>query len=103
MSLTKKRRSEFFLSTFEGNVICFNYKIVWRLLHRRLPVLCLKKLYRQIRNTSLLENETVLLDHFTVVDGSEAEGDLVLIQSFLLYYVNQVIFMLTSIFQESFP
>ena len=30
------------------------------------------------------------IDHFTVVDGSEAEGDLVLIQTFLLYYVNQV-------------
>ena len=43
------------------------------------------------------------IDHFTVVDGSEAEGDLVLIQTFLLYYVNQVILMLTSIFQEQFP
>ena len=124
LSLTKKRRSEVFLSTFEGKVICFNYKIVWQLFHRRLPVLCLnistlllfcafskltpkikplKKLYRQIRNTSLFENGTVLLDHFTVVDGSEAEGDLVLIQTFLLYYVNQVILMLTSIFQEQFP
>ena len=44
-----------------------------------------------------------LIDHFTVVDGSEAEGDLVLIQTLLLYYVNQVILMLTSIFQEQFP
>ena len=35
--------------------------------------------------------------------GSEAEGDLVLIQTFLLYYVNQVILMLTRIFQEQFP
>ena len=43
------------------------------------------------------------IDHFTVVDGSEAEGDLVLIQTFLFYYVNQVILMLTSIFQEQFP
>ena len=42
------------------------------------------------------------IGHFTVVDGSEAEGDLVLIQTFLLYYVNQVILMLTSIFQEQF-
>ena len=42
------------------------------------------------------------IGHFTVMDGSEAEGDLVLIQSFLLYYVNQVILMLTSIFQEKF-
>ena len=46
---------------------------------------------------------TFSIDHFTVVDGSEAEGDLVLIQTFLLYYVNQVILMLTSIFQEQFP
>ena len=40
---------------------------------------------------------------FSVVDGSEADGDLVLIQTFLLYYVNQVILMLTSIFQGKFP
>ena len=33
------------------------------------------------------------------MDGSEVDGDLVLIQTFLLYYVNQVILMLTSIFQ----
>ena len=43
------------------------------------------------------------IGHFTVVNGSEAEGDLVLIQTFLIYYVNQVILMLTSIFQEQFP
>ena len=43
------------------------------------------------------------IGHFTVMDGSEGEGDLVLIQTFLLYYVNQVIPMLTSIFQEQFP
>ena len=43
------------------------------------------------------------IGHFTVVDGSEAEGDLVLIQTFLLYYVNQVILKLTSIFREQFP
>ena len=43
------------------------------------------------------------IGHFTVMDGSEAEGDLVLIQTFLLYYVNQVILMLASIFQEQFP
>ena len=38
------------------------------------------------------------------MDGNEAKGDLVLIQTFLLYYVNQVILMLlkTSIFQEQF-
>ena len=32
------------------------------------------------------------------MDGSKADGDLVMIQTFLLYYVNQVILMLTSIF-----
>ena len=37
--------------------------------------------------------------HFTVMDGSKADGDLVLIQTFLLYCVNQVIHILTSIFQ----
>ena len=37
------------------------------------------------------------IGHFTVLDGSEDDGDLVLIQTFLLYYVNQVILMLTSI------
>ena len=37
------------------------------------------------------------------MDGSEADGDLVLIQtSLLLYFVNQVILMLTSIFQGQF-
>ena len=43
------------------------------------------------------------IGHFPVTDGSEAEDELVLIQTFLLYYVNQVILMLTSIFQEQFP
>ena len=39
------------------------------------------------------------------MDGGEADGDLVLIQTFLLYNVNQVILMLTtgSIFQGQFP
>jgi len=36
------------------------------------------------------------------MDGSEAGVDLVLIQTFLLYYVNQVIFIQTSIFQGQF-
>ena len=45
----------------------------------------------------------IVIGHFTVMGGSEAEGDLVLIQTFLLYYVNQVILMLTRIFQEQFP
>ena len=34
------------------------------------------------------------IGHFTVIDGlSEDDGDLVLIQTFVLYYVNQVIFI----------
>ena len=37
------------------------------------------------------------------MDGSEIGVDLVLIQTFLLYSVNQVILMLTSIFQGKFP
>ena len=41
--------------------------------------------------------------HFTVTGGSEAGGGLDLIQTFLLYYVNQVRLMLTSIFQEQCP
>ena len=40
---------------------------------------------------------------FTVMDGSEADSDLVLIQTFLLYYGNQVILTPTSIFQGQFP
>ena len=42
---------------------------------------------------------SITIGHFTVMDGSEADGDLVLIQTFPLYYVNQVILTLTSIFQ----
>ena len=41
------------------------------------------------------------IGHFTVMDGREAEA--CLDTNFLLYYVNQVILMLTSIFQEQFP
>ena len=37
------------------------------------------------------------------MDRSEADGDLVLVQTVLLYYVNQVILMFTSIFQGQFP
>ena len=44
-----------------------------------------------------------LIGHFTAMDGSEVDGDLVLIQTFMLYYVNQVILMLTSSVQEQFP
>ena len=44
----------------------------------------------------------VLIGHFTVMDGSEAGGDLVSIQTFLLYYANQVVLMLINIFQGDF-
>ena len=37
------------------------------------------------------------------MDGSEIGVDLILVQTFLLYSVNQVILMLTSIFQGQFP
>ena len=37
------------------------------------------------------------------MDGSEIGVDLVLVKTFLLYSVNQVILMLTSIFQGQFP
>ena len=54
-------------------------------------------------NSCVLPRQCKLIGHFTVVYGSEAEGYLVLIQTLMLYYVNQVILMLTSIFQEQFP
>ena len=37
------------------------------------------------------------------MDGSGIGVDLVLVQTFLLYSVNQLILMLTSIFQGQFP
>ena len=40
--------------------------------------------------------------HFTVAGENEAGVDLVLIQPFLLYYVNHVFLMLTSIFYAKF-
>ena len=36
------------------------------------------------------------------MDGSKAGGDLVLIQTFLFYYVNQDVLMLISIFKDKF-
>ena len=39
---------------------------------------------------------------FTVTGGNEAGVDLVLIQTSLLYYVNHVVLMLTSIFKHNF-
>ena len=40
--------------------------------------------------------------HFTVTGENEAGVDLVLIQTFLLYYINNVFLMLTSIFKHNF-
>ena len=40
--------------------------------------------------------------HFTVTGANEAGVDLVLIQLFLLYYVNHVVVMLTFFFQQNF-
>ena len=56
-----------------------------------------------IQVCNLICSCTVSIGHFTVMDGSESGVDLVLIQTFLFYYVNQVILMLTSIFQGQFP
>ena len=46
-----------------------------------------------------LDTKTVPTDYFTVINGNEAGVDLVLIQPFLLSYVNLVILIPTSIFQ----
>ena len=56
---------------------------------------------------SYFYNPANLLDylaiaHFTVAGENEAGIDLVLIQPFLLYYVNHVFLMLTSIFKAKF-
>ena len=39
--------------------------------------------------------------HFTVKGANEAGVDLVLIQPFLLYYVNHIVVMLTSSFKQN--
>ena len=46
---------------------------------------------------------SLLIGHFTVMDKSKAGVDLVLIQTFLLHYPNEVFLMLTSIFQGQLP
>ena len=63
----------------------------------------LKVEYKLVPQEKARENLDVLLGLFTVMYGTEAGVDLVLIQTFLLYYVNQVILLLTSIFQGQFP
>ena len=40
----------------------------------------------------------MIIAHFTVTGGNEAEVDIVLIQTFLPYYVNQVFRILTTNF-----
>ena len=61
-----------------------------------------KEVFRdsQLKSKTRLQkkNRTRKIIHFTVTGGNEANVDLVLIQPFLLYYVNHVVFMLTSIF-----
>ena len=56
-----------------------------------------------IRTARKIKEDTSRIGHFTVMDGSEAGVDLVLKPTLLLYYVNQVILMLTSIFQGQLP
>ena len=63
----------------------------------------LKVEYKLVPQEKARENLDVLLGLFTVMYGTEAGVDLVLIQTFLLYHVNQVILLLTSIFQGQFP
>ena len=48
------------------------------------------------------KEDTSRIGDFTVMDGSEAGVDLVLIPTFLLYYVNQVILMLTVFFKDNY-
>ena len=61
-------------------------------------------LFYIIKQEGLYQNKvTFSLAFVHVMDKSEANGDLVLIQTFLLYYVKQVILMLTSIFLGQFP
>ena len=60
-----------------------------------------KQPHRSIRhNTDPVSHATSKcpIAHFTVIGGNEAGVDLALVQPFLLYYVNHVFLMLTSIF-----
>ena len=51
--------------------------------------------------THTSQYKTRAIAHFTVAGENEAGVDLVLIQPFLLYYVNHVFLMLTSIFKQN--
>ena len=44
----------------------------------------------------------LLIAHFTVTGGNEAGVDLVLIQPFLLFYVNHFVLILSGIFKAKF-
>ena len=57
---------------------------------------CCRRLCPESGNCWQVGNGTIA--HFTVAGENEAGVDLVLIQPFLLYYVNHVFLMLTSIF-----
>jgi len=61
------------------------------------------KLILFVMTTQCRHLENLVIGHFTVMVGSEADADLVLIPAFLFYYVNQVILTLTSIFQGQLP
>ena len=50
----------------------------------------------------MINTSTPLIVHFTVTGENEAGVDLVLIQPFLLCYVNHIFLMLTSIFKHNF-
>ena len=51
---------------------------------------------------SKLVNFKDLIGHFTVTGGNKTEVDIVLIQPFLLYYVNHVFLIQTGIFKHNF-
>ena len=79
----------------------YDYKID----NRKITTFCpLQHLYNVAQRAcgakQIIWNE---MGHFTVIHGSEAWDDFVLIQTFLLYYVNHVVLMLTSIFQGQLP
>ena len=56
----------------------------------------------QHKTKSLVKLMHQTIAHFTVAGENEGGVDLVLIQPFLLYYVNHVFLMLTSIFLAKF-
>ena len=57
-----------------------------------------KTVYRFVTPHSMSLVTIQAIAHFTVTGENEARVDLVLLQPFLLYYVNHVVLMITSIF-----